>query len=47
MMALQDFNDNDVNAILDQVDEIGVEIENKNSRLTKENFYEFLKIHCK
>jgi hypothetical protein len=47
MMALQDFNDNDVNAILDQVDEISVEIENKNSRLTKENFYEFLKIHCK
>ena len=45
MMALQDFNDNDVNAILDQVDEISVEIENKNSRLTKENFYEFLKVH--
>ena len=46
MMALQEFNDNDVESILDQVDEINAEIENKNERITKEKFLEFLKEYC-
>ena len=46
MMALQDFNDNDVDSILDEVDEINAEIENKNARITKKKFLDFLKEYC-